>query len=619
VVHAVGGRSWLAEFLRGGPDRCEECLRLGAEAGLAWVPRKVAEARGLRYGEDYWNAESAPIVEPRSGREQTEIKSAGQVHVVPAPGGGEAATTEGATSSPNGSPKAAAQTEPLRPAAPEVGTHGSASSTAGAASPPNANVGAKARSQQEDRGPKAGPQSPAFFWAPPGAETAKAKPAEEVVPVYRAVGPAVRWDEVRVPEGITELERLTYVPGAVGDVIEWIVGGAPYPNRMMALATAVAAVGTKVGRRIMGPTGSATHLYMINLAPTGYGKDHPLGCGSKLFMAAGLGGLLGPQEFASSPGLWLRFTKNPLMLCLVDELGDEFGKINQQGNNAFVSNLFGLFKKTYNCWEIVQTAETVSRESQEIVWPAISIVGAATPKKFFDAFRQGDRESGFANRFLILPFEGIRRPTYNAVTGVEAEPPPRLVAMFKEQRLKETQEEFEAAFLARLDGRLQRWRMEWGEGAQEVFEALLEEMAALEKRNPGHYELSMRVGENAVRLATVVAVGRQSSTVDRLDIGWGAALAKLSFRAAVGGFDKYMRTYLDLAEACEWLMEELQRRGGWLCQRDLNRAFRKFLKQGYELDRALKQLQAEERIRSASRGKAWGYELVSDGFPEKGS
>jgi hypothetical protein len=231
----------------------------------------------------------------------------------------------------------------------------------------------------------------------PGSEGAKeAKPAEEVVPVYRAVGPVVRWDAVRVPEGVTELERLTYVPGAVGDVIEWIVGGAPYPNRMMALATAVAAVGTKVGRRIMGPSGSATHLYLINLAPTGYGKDHPLGCGAKLFVAAGLGDLLGPQEFASSPGLWKRIAKNPNMLCLVDELGDEFGKINNQGNNAFVSNLFGLFKKTYNCWETVQTAEKVNEESQKIEWPAISIVGAATPKKFFDAFRQGDRESGFA-------------------------------------------------------------------------------------------------------------------------------------------------------------------------------------------------------------------------------
>src|SRR5262249_49545849 len=155
------------------------------------------------------------------------------------------------------------------------------------------------RKQEEPRRERSWPQSPAFFWVPPGSVKAEAKPPEEVVPVYRAVGPAVRWDSLVVPEGITELERLTYVPGTVGDVIEWIVGGAPYPNRMMALATAVAAVGTKVGRRLMGPSGSATHLYMINLAPTGYGKDHPLGCGAKLFVAAGLGDLLGPQEFAS--------------------------------------------------------------------------------------------------------------------------------------------------------------------------------------------------------------------------------------------------------------------------------------------------------------------------------
>ena len=73
----------------------------------------------------------------------------------------------------------------------------------------------------------------------------------------------------------------------------------------------------------------------------------------------------------------------------------------------------------------MEAAETVSRESEEIVWPAISIVGAATPQKFFAAFRQGDRESGFANRFLIFPFEGILRPKYHAVTGVDAEPPPR--------------------------------------------------------------------------------------------------------------------------------------------------------------------------------------------------
>jgi hypothetical protein len=75
-------RQWLEEFLRGGPDRTEQCLRLGA--GMAWVPGKVAEARGLRYGEDYWNAESAPIVDPpRPAKETTAKEVMKEIAVVP--------------------------------------------------------------------------------------------------------------------------------------------------------------------------------------------------------------------------------------------------------------------------------------------------------------------------------------------------------------------------------------------------------------------------------------------------------------------------------------------------------------------------------------------------------
>ena len=54
-------------------------------------------------------------------------------------------------------------------------------------------------------------------------------------------------------------------------------------------------VGTLIGRRIEGPTDSATHLYVILLAPTGYGKDHPLQCGSALMHASGRGDLLGTR------------------------------------------------------------------------------------------------------------------------------------------------------------------------------------------------------------------------------------------------------------------------------------------------------------------------------------
>lgn len=89
----------------------------------------------------------------------------------------------------------------------------------------------------------------------------------------------VPWSSIIIPPNATELEQLTYVPGLIGEMTEWIVRGAPRPNRMMALCASIVTVGTIIGRYVRGPTGSATHLYLIMLALSGYGKDWPLEAG----------------------------------------------------------------------------------------------------------------------------------------------------------------------------------------------------------------------------------------------------------------------------------------------------------------------------------------------------
>src|SRR5262249_1106718 len=107
---------------------------------------------------------------------------------------------------------------------------------------------------------------------------------QKAQPKAKPAVPGVRgWDEVRIPATATELERaVTYVPGLVGDATEWMVKCSRHPNRMMALGSSLAVVGTILGRLIMGPTGGATHLFVTILLPSGYGKDTPLRCGAKL-------------------------------------------------------------------------------------------------------------------------------------------------------------------------------------------------------------------------------------------------------------------------------------------------------------------------------------------------
>src|SRR6516164_5783616 len=208
--------------------------------------------------------------------------------------------------------------------------------------------------------------------------------------------------------------------------------GARRPNRVMALGVALAVVGTLMGRRFEGPTGNATHLYIFILAPTEWGKDHPLWCGNKLMIAVGAGGLLGPSEFVSGRGIVKYLKRNPLTLCIVDELGDTFQLINGQMDNPWVRDILGHFKKCYNSWGIIRSAETMSDESVTINHPAVSIVGACTAQAFFEALKPADVEGGFANRAMLLPFEGIRRPPERDVPEEVDEPPKGLVAELKE-------------------------------------------------------------------------------------------------------------------------------------------------------------------------------------------
>jgi hypothetical protein len=119
------------------------------------------------------------------------------------------------------------------------------------------------------------------------------------------------------------------VPGTVGAITDWILAYSIRPNPVMALGVALTVVGTVVGRKVQGPQDGATHLYMIMLAPTAFGKDDPLNCGRRLLTAFDEQ-LIGPDEFVSSQGVWRFLKAHPLCCCFVDELGEQFALINDQ-------------------------------------------------------------------------------------------------------------------------------------------------------------------------------------------------------------------------------------------------------------------------------------------------
>jgi hypothetical protein len=410
----------------------------------------------------------------------------------------------------------------------------------------------------------------------------------------------IPWSSVIVPANATELERLTYVPGVVGDITEWIVSSAPRPNRMMALGAATVTVGTIIGRYVMGPTGSATHLYIIMLAPSGYGKDWPLQAGEKLMDAVGKPMLIGPDSWSSEVGLQEVVKRSPLICCFVDELGDQLSLLTSQNTNRFVSNTLGLLKKCYNAWATFHTPETATRPMVRIDWPAVSIIGAATPESFFGSLTSREVEGGLANRFSPLPYEGLKRPAEQLVPPGAQEPPPDLVA-----KLKLLPCAPDSVFDQTFEGRPgDLYRVPWGPGAKECYLDFSREMDKFAGEGREQV-LSMRACENAARFATDIAVGRFSPTVDLEDISHCIKISKLSFEAMVGGIDRYMQEYFDFPKFCDQVAAAFKLRR-FISKRDLNREFFRRMRMGFELDRVVAQLIKQSLIEFAQQAPPTG-------------
>jgi hypothetical protein len=231
-----------------------------------------------------------------------------------------------------------------------------------------------------------------------------------------------------------------------------------------------------------------------------------------------------------------------------------------------------------------------------------------------------DVEGGFANRPMLLPFEGFKRPPERDVPDGMEEPPAALIKQLKALRPKlldkPMSEVAEPAQPAPPVLPSERQKIVWADDkAKAAYFAFSREMDQWEQTDRRKFELGMRATENAVRCATNVAAGCFSPSVNQADMEWALRWSRVSFETADGGLKKYMEEYFEFPKFCEEIVQTIQAAGGFMSHRDLGRHFRRHMKHGNELDRALTQLKREDRIahgeRPSNRGPAAvGFFLV---------
>jgi hypothetical protein len=201
-----------------------------------------------------------------------------------------------------------------------------------------------------------------------------------------------------------ELEPFTWVPGLVGEIIDWITATARRPNRVLALAGAITIIGSLIGRRVAGPTVSGTNLYVVGVGPSGTGKQHVIDTAMRLMRAAKAEHHIGPSRFHSGSAVFRSLETMPVMLCIQDEVGAVLRAVTDRKAGSHERQIGEVLRALWgSSFSTIAAPAWATQDTIKLVnCPAVSILGLSTPNEFAASLQGESVDNGLLNRFLVL-------------------------------------------------------------------------------------------------------------------------------------------------------------------------------------------------------------------------
>lgn len=408
-----------------------------------------------------------------------------------------------------------------------------------------------------------------------------------------------------------DLSHIPLPPGLVGGVAQWICETSRRPNPSLALAASLTLIGTLAGRHLATPTRSGTHLYVLGLGVTGSGKDHPMAQAKRLLRATNCLHHLGPGEFISMPAVVNFLCRAPLALCVMDEFGAFLKRINARRASGFEGAISKVLRTIWGAsFQDYTTPEWAGREFATIMGPAISLLGASTHEEFYASLEGGSAEDGTLNRFLLFDCGRARprdRDPVLQADHVPAELKAGLRAIYERSGVLIT------AQLNQIGLEPRPTCLSWGEGAQALFQTFQRDVERRGDADARVAAFMARSAEMAVRIATIVAVGRGAEAVETDDMQYGIDLTTRSAKAMMGGARDYMAGS-EHQDNVNRLRRAIRHAGGVLRHRDLQRGAAQRMR-ARDLNDAIKTLEEGEEITVESvqspRGRpSFVYRLV---------
>lgn len=209
--------------------------------------------------------------------------------------------------------------------------------------------------------------------------------------------------------GPIEAELLLRVPGFIADVIAHTLQTAPYPNPVLAWTGAMTLMSFLASRKVHFQ-GVAPNVYLLGLALSGGGKEHPRKVNAEILTRLGLATCLG-DRFASSEGLEDALNETPAMLYQTDEI-DGMLEASAGAETRFRS-IRDMVLSLYGESSGVHVGRRKAGKQEPIViqLPSLTLFGTAIPNHCYGAMTEDMVTKGLLSRMLIVDsVRGERQP-----------------------------------------------------------------------------------------------------------------------------------------------------------------------------------------------------------------
>ena len=327
--------------------------------------------------------------------------------------------------------------------------------------------------------------------------------------------------------------------GLIHDIAMHILATSITPQPLMAMAAATCLVSVLCGRKYRTWTNARPNIYMVALAGSGSGKEHPRQVVKEIMSRCNLDAHLGGSRIASGPGLFAAMIKNPVKIFLLDEFGMTLQAINSKNAAGYqreiAQTLMELYSSASSEMKSAEYANQKERPVETIKNPCTVLYATSTHGQFYDAITSDHAASGQIARLMIINTPPEIPEDFDEFS---IQPVPESII----DQVKKLYSAMTTSFAQALPGDLapEPYTVPATDEVQAAWKALRKDMKR-QSKDEAAISIYSRVAENAVKLALVFAcsINPELPVMDIEAFTWGRDLALWSANTLMEQYNRY--------------------------------------------------------------------------------